>query len=392
MGASMKTNRLFLFFLPALFLLVPIAYSQYTPINILSQPGYNRVGNDFWASGGAGITEYGLHAAAFANPALLSFDALTLTAETGWRPKTDYLAGINYDNSTILPSYASLGMPFGPVSVEAGYTRSYDEHLLIEGVMFTTQQQPDGPGQLVNIENTTTIHTAFVSMGITFPEGASIGLTTGLDFVRYDGDLPYNSVRATGTRLQMTAGAVVRPFAIASLGVTVHIAADDNLHYSTDSFSSIALLDSTGRTPLYPLAIATFSAKTPSSVGFGGSLDVLPWLTLLGRAEYQNWSAMENHLNDVWQYHLGAVASPIPEGTFRAGFFTQRSPSGSLTEYFNEYFLTAGASWKITQDLTASAAYLTSAPFAKKSVSVQYIYYGQSLQQSMLSGGIAYSW
>jgi hypothetical protein len=387
----MKTKLLLSFIPLASLLLVPRAYSQYSPINILSQPGYNRVGNDFWASGGAGITERGLHAAAFANPALLSFDALTLTAETGWRPKTDYISGINYDNSTLLPSYASVGMPFGPVSVEAGYARSYDEHLLIKNVMFTTEQQPDGIGQLYNIENTTTIHTAFVSMGVTFPEGFSMGLTTGLDFVRYDDDMPYFSAHATGTRLQMTAGAVVRPFEIASFGLTVHIAADDNLHYSTDSFSSIALLDSTNRAPV-ALAIASFSARTPSSVGIGGSLDVLPWLTLLGRAEYQNWSAMGNYLNDVWQYHIGAVASPIPEAIVRAGFFTQRSSSDPLKEYFNEYFLTAGASWKITRNLTASAAYMTSAPFQKKSISLQYIYLGRSLQQSMLSGGIAYSW
>jgi hypothetical protein len=386
----MKTIHPLSFSLLAFFLLAPSVYGQLSA-NILSQPGYNRIGSDFWASGGAGIAERGLRAAAFANPALLSFNALTLTAETGWRPRTDYMSGIDYDNTTILPSYASVGMPFGPVSVEAGYARSYDELLVIKGVMITTTQQPDGTGQLFDVENRTTIHTAFVSMGVAFPEGFSVGLTTGLDFVRYEGDLPYFTSHGTGTRLQMTAGAVVRPFEIASFGLTIHVAADNSLHSTTDNISAIAPLDSTGRTPV-ALAVASFSARTPSSVGFGGSLDVLPWLTLLGKAEYQNWSALGNSMNDVWQYHIGAVASPMPEATFRAGFFTQRSNLGNLKEYFSEYFLTAGASWKITQNLTASAAYLSSALLRKKSVAVQYFYYGESLQQSMLSGGVSYSW
>jgi hypothetical protein len=63
-----------------------------------------------------------------------------------------------------------------------------------------------------------------------------------------------------------------------------------------------------------------------------------------------------------------------------------------LKDYFNEYFLTAGASWKVLENLTVSIAYMTSAPFTKKSTFIQYIYYGESLQQSMLSGGVSVSW
>jgi hypothetical protein len=384
-------SRSVLFLSLSLLLFVVQPVRSQIAANLLNQTGYNRIGSEFWASGGAGITERGLHAAAFANPALLSFSAPTVTLESGWRPKTDYMSGIGYDNSTLLPSYASVGMQFGPVSAEAGYTRSYDDHLRIENVVVTTQQQPDGPGQLFTIDYRTTVHTAFFSVGTVFPEGFSVGLTTGFDFVRYDADLPYSSVHATGTRLQLTAGAVVRPFESTSFGLTFHVAADDILRSTVDNNGSITPLDSAGQMPV-AFAYPSYNAKTPSSIGIGGSFDALPWLALLGKVEYQDWSALGSSLNDVWQYHIGAVASPIPEAVFRAGFFTQRSSSAIMKEYFDEYFLTAGASWKVSQNLTASLAYVTSAPFQKKSVSVQNIYVGDSMQQSMLSGGLMYSW
>lgn len=387
----MQTKHFTFLSLLTFLFVVPSVYGQTTSINVLSQLGYNRIGSDFWASGGAGIAEQGLRASAFANPALLSFNSLTLTAESAWRPKTDYLSGIEYDNTTLLPSYASVGFSVASISIETGYSRSYDERFFLGNVMITTEAQPDGTGQYATVENRSSIQTAFVSMSYTISEGISVGLTGGLDYIQYDGNLPYYSTHATGRRLQLTVGVVARPFETASFGLTAHIAASSNLDNSGEPPVRALTIDSSRNvTVLLPTAL--YKAETPSSVEIGGAVNVLPWLTLLGSAEYQNWSAMGNYLDDIWQYHVGAATSPIPEATFRAGFFTQRSSSTPLKEYFNEYFLTAGASWKVLESLTVSIAYMTSAPFTKKSISVPYFYFGESLQQSMLSGGVSFSW
>ena len=107
----MKSIRLSSFVALLLATCFPSSQAQHS--SILSPLGYNRIGTEFWSSGGAGIAEPGLRGAALNNPAANRFDGLTITAESGWRFKTDYLGSVDFDNFGLLPSYGSVGLPLG---------------------------------------------------------------------------------------------------------------------------------------------------------------------------------------------------------------------------------------------------------------------------------------
>ncbi len=97
------------------------------------------------------------------------------------------------------------------------------------------------------------------------------------------------------------------------------------------------------------------------------------------------WSA-SNDYHDRWQYHAGAVASLPANVILRAGFFTART--ADYNDYLDQDFLTAGVSWNVTPFLSASFAYLTSAPFVKDMRWSSL----PGLHQQLLSGGIACAW
>ncbi len=367
------------FFIVSVFVGVPCADGQGLDLNVLDEFGYNRVGSEFWGSGGAGISEHGIRAAAFANPALISFTSATVTVEGGWRPKTDYFNRMELDNTVPLPTYASIGLPLGTMSIEAGYCRAYDSRTYEQSMTMTSPPQPDG-FMFGPLEYRASVHTAFASASYAPVQNLVVGLTAGLDFITYSDDAFTFKRHGDGTRMQFTLGAVAQPFETASFGVTLHGATRSSLANTID-YSE----------PGYRIPVS-YWAKSPMDIALGGSYDATPWLTLLGSADYVNWSALEEGQRDVWQYHLGAAASVLPEATIRAGFFTQRSSSDVLSDYYDESFLTAGASWGATENVAISITYITSALFTKDKPGNPFPYAAETLQQSMLSGGVSYAW
>jgi hypothetical protein len=374
--------------LASLFSVLPLISQPITrPLNILVPLGYNRVGSEFWASGGAGIAEYGSRGSSLANPATISFPSLTITAETGWRLKTTYLTDVQFDNIAVSPAYASLGVPIGPISVEAGYSRTIDTKVVLPDITITTESDPSGTGETFDAVSTTSIKTGFAGFSCAVADQFSIGASVGLDFVRFEYSFAENWVKATGKRLQLNCGVVARPIENLSVGLSVHWSQDVTLNYETNVV--IITLTPNPPRPIGIVALPDYVARSPLRIALGSAADLLPQVKILASAEYQHWSAIDEGSEDIWQYHFGAVSTPIPGLTLRAGYFTQRHPNDYLRDYFAQQFLTMGFTLNIIDGVATSVTYLTSKPFTKSPVKSSYFVYNESLQQKMVSASVS---
>ncbi len=355
--------------------------------NVLNQTGYNHVGTEFWASGGAGIAERGISATEFVNPSLLFFDRPTVTLETGWRPKTNY-NGIDYDATLSLPSYASVGVPFTRGAVEAGYLNSYDERYDFGRIPITTSSQPDGTGQFVHPINTSIVHTVFAAASYTPPHWLTIGVAAGMDFVRYD-YASVSTVKATGTRMHLALGTLFSPMDRLNIGLSGHWFEDVGLEYSiTPASAPVTGNVASGNANVIPW----YGAETPTNYSIGASFLATQSISVLASVHYEGWDRMTGFLQDVWQYRFGVFASVSPTWTVRAGFFSLRSPSNSLKDLLDEYFLTAGGSWSPTEDLKVSLAFMSSELFTRRVNPSWYISTKETLAQRTLSVSMSYAW
>ncbi len=387
-GVPMSSFRQISFLIILLVATFSITFGQ----NILNQTGYNRIGSAFWSSGGAGIAEPGVPGAALSNPSLLSLTAMAVSLEFGWRPATQYAYSFDYDKTVLVPSFASVGIPISGGAIEVGYARTYDERFESEPIPITTASQPDGTGQYIRFLNSATTHTGYAAISKSFGESISLGLEAGVDFVRYEASSTLK-LTATGERMRFSAGMLGRISEQLRIGVAVHVAQDIHLK-STQGPTVLPLIqDSSSVRPVgtYQRQLPSFSAKTPPRAEIGLSYDISTSVRLLGAAEYEYWSSKGPYI-DLWQYRAGLAASVLPDITVRAGFFTLRSPNAYMKDYLDESFLTAGGSWRVTDNITFSVAYQTSSLFTKTPAAYPLVSEKHSLDQQMLSGGISFTW
>ncbi len=356
--------------------------------SVLGPTGYNRIGSEYWASGGAGIAEREVHAIALENPALLSFTSPTLTLESGWRPET-FMYRDSYDKTILAPSYVSIGIPLAPWTLEVGYAMPYNEHVYLGGSSFSITDGQNVSDVYYDWIVTNIIRSAFGAVSYTFTDNSSLGFATQLDFVRYNNDFLHQQ-EATGTMMEFTFGGVTSVSERIHIGFAAHASTDRYLHY-TIRFAPTGYVLTAANLATGGGTMPTYPAKSPPWAEIGTNVQVTPWLKLLGSVEFQNWHSTGNYMSNRWQYHAGAVASLNRDITLRAGYFTMWSPYPINTYYDDQFFLTAGASWRFFSGFTATIAYQTSAPFTRRVLFIDNTS-SDSFQQQVLSGGVAYSW
>ena len=353
--------------------------------NVLGMNGYNRLGSEFWASAGAGIAEKGIPGGAFQNPALISWPSPVVTLEAGWRPEAPLFQD-SFDKLLLLPSYFSLGIPIRPLSLEFGYSIPYADRFDGGGSYVPYPEDPNNPVRYIPWNGKTVIQAVFASASYVLSENSSVGATAGLDFIHWNSNNTF-ILDGTGTSAQFIVGANTAVSRCASIGIAAHVSTKGHLHCTIRSAYTCQLLDSAGRAFF---GDAWYGTISPPGATLGASLGVLPWLTLLGSIEYENWNTVGNLLIDRFQYHLGAVVSTGSDLAIRAGWFTLITPYSGYY-YDNQYFLTGGIAWKPFEDLKLVVNYQTSKLLA---ITVHYIdgTSSDSFNQQALSGGVSFSW
>ncbi len=371
---------------------LPDAQSQPGTTNVLSPLSYNRVGSEFWASGGAGVAEKDLNAAALNNPAGMSFSAFRITAEGIWKPRVTWLSDIHYNDLDILPSYISAGIPLGDLAVELGYCSPYGAKYGID-IPVTTEDNPDGTGEIMTIGETTRMHTGFGSVRWQTTEKLSLGFTVGVDFVQHEPTINV-TVKESGLKMRIIGGMQYQWSDNFVLGLVATIPYSHNysLQYEYPGVLAPPSNPNAQRgLTYYAIAPATIQVKSPLTLEAGTSLHISQKVEILASAEYQNWTEVYNGMNDVLQFHIGLAANLSPRLTVRLGYFTDRYPEVTAQDYFNEYFLTAGMTLRLTEKLSLTFMGLSSEPFARQHAYSGYSSPDESFYQNAFSTGFSIS-
>ncbi|HTK81196.1 MAG TPA: hypothetical protein VL633_02800 [Bacteroidota bacterium] len=331
---------------------------------------YSKPGSEYWASGGAGIASAGLPSSALSNPAALHFSSLGFYAEASQRFSTKWLAGIDYDGQTIVPSFVGVGFKAGSASLSFGYANTYDFKWSYSAIE-TTPQYPNGTGRTFDFDRTVKLHSFFGSAGYQYDEHLAVGITVGIHYVHLH-DIVLTDLSADGGGF----GVLITPAFIFSASEKVRIGGA--VHYE----STTTFFESYGLTETY-----AFVARFPWTADLGIAWKLTPNFEIMLSTEYQHWTDMSNNFNNLVQIHIGTDIGIADRLRLRTGFFTQQSPG----TYGTENFLTAGFTWKMTDAFLLSVNGMDSHLVSNSSWTQWFGPDAGSFRQASVSLGVGYT-
>jgi hypothetical protein len=343
------------------------------PYNWSIPEAFSRPGGDFWAAGGAGVAEIGLSSSPLVNPAAMNFSNFGIYVEGIQRFDASWTDGYQFDGQTD-PSLAMVSFNWEDHAVAIGFANTYDLHMT-KTVETTTSEYPDGDGQSITLDTRVLTDLAFVSIGQPLTQDLSVGATGGLNYIHADVSL----FQAEGT------GGYLGEFV--SVGALLEIS--KNMQLGTDvQYESNPPFSISSNTPGF--FFNTISVEPPWVWNVGLSWKVAPALTLLGSAEYQHWSSVEDYYNNVAQFHAGVVLTPSNSLTVRFGFFSQNAPQQGDQGFLDENFITAGLHLKLSSFIAVSITGMDSRPLSNSTAMASPYYLNPDLRQSSVTVGMSY--
>jgi len=360
------------------------------PTPIMSASPFTRTGISAWSSGGASVAEDGIQAAALSNPALTRLDGPTVYVEAGKRLGTTWILDFDYDGQFIVPAFASLGTSVENISLEIGYSNSYNEHLS-SSLPITTAQLPDGTGEFDDFERTVNVHTYFGSMSYSPTNAVSFGATVGVNNVRTKEGIGRVSERGNGNGAMLNFGVLLKADEGLSFGASFRYSTSTTVSLSYEGPQLLQLPSDSGRS-YYKLspAQASYNAALPWIVEAGICWNAGPAFTILSSVEFERWSHIAPSFRDVTNIHLGAAFRVSPLVSLRCGFFTQLDPITSTSEYIDQNVLTAGVEWTANESVVLSAGILDSHLFGKSAPSSTFFQTNNSFHQTYFSSAVGY--
>ena len=361
---------LIIFFLEVVYIQAQIRFEDREQTYIFTS-SFTKIGSDYWASGGAAISEYKGSAAAINNPAGLYYNKFNTCTEFGKWSTSDWIADFKRNGHYVLPSYISIGIPFKKFMTAIGYSNYY--HSILKARMeITTLEQPQGTGRYIDAEKTIRLSTFFGSCNYLPNERVSFGLTIGLNHLAHKDKI--HKIEASGESLgySLITGIILRPIKNLKIGykftyvsdvkydiviepepeVLVQVNADSNVSRNNPNISSNYLQNS------FP-----YIAKFPYLFETGLSYNIFKFITLLGKVELQKWRYDENETIDVVNYHLGSRFHVSNRFILSIGYFTQYEPGEYdyiSYVYPDQKFITFGVSLRLIDSLSATACILDS--------------------------------
>jgi len=182
----------------------------------LHPSSFTKVGVTTWGAGGAYVAEKGYPTAAFGNPAGLNGKKTIFYAEVGKRSAvTDQVHCIfetKWDDQFILPGFASIIKSVRRLTLSIGYMSYYDLRMEIDSIPVTTPEEPEGTGEFFGVEEKLVVHTFFGAGSYHFANGASVGLTLVLNYLKYRDEIAELSGEGHGLGIQFITGGFLSPF------------------------------------------------------------------------------------------------------------------------------------------------------------------------------------
>lgn len=362
---------------------------------VAPQASLTRVGVDALAAGGATVGEWGLATSAITNPATMRFQQMTAYAELGKYSTSKWIADIDYNGQYLAPSYVSFGLPLGEVNVSAGYFRQLSHRLTLENIQITDLAHPDGTGEFFNYELKTDVHSFFGAVSIPVDEVASVGLSAGINYLRFEDK--FSNLKASANKIGAVfiLGAVVTPIENLSIGTSVRY--NSPIKFAPE-FEGGQLIrqdidPGNGNNGYIRGNQETFSAnlQLPPIIEVGAAWQVIPQLKVLASAEFQNWtSSSEEGARNVWNIHAGTVIDATAFLSLRLGFFTLNNARESNEDFIDQSFLTWGIQLK-SDPIVFSFGMTDSHLFKKSAQRTMYTLFGEPFYQTYFSTGISVS-
>jgi len=182
----------------------------------LHPSNFTKVGVTIWGAGGAYVAEGGYPTAAFGNPAGLSDEKTTFYAEVGKRSavadQVHCIFETKWDDQFILPGFASIIKPVKSLTLSIGYMNYHDLCMNIDSIPITTSESQEGTGEFFGVEEKLVVHTFFGAGSYHFTNGASVGLTLGLNYLKYQDEIAEMAGDGHGLGVQFIAGGLLSPF------------------------------------------------------------------------------------------------------------------------------------------------------------------------------------
>lgn len=364
----------------------------------LHPPSFTKVGIATWGAGGAYVAEEGYPTAAFTNPAGLNGEKTTFYAEVGKRSavadRVHWLIETKWDGQFILPGFASMMKPVGDLTLSIGYMNYYDLSMNIDSIEVTTSEDPEGLGEFYGIEENLRIHTFYGAGSYHFADGASVGLTLGLNYLKYRDEIAELSGDGHGLGIQFIAGGLLSPFENLNIGATFRystkIEYDMQYHSNDLNFEGDSLNEDVPPAHYKPEP-ASFMTKFPWSLQVGASYSPIADVKVLGMLDFQKWSIISDGYGDKIQVHFGTEISSLEPITFSLGFFTQDDPSVYVGKYLNQKFVTAGVRLKLWDSLELSTSFVDSHLFPNKEVEKYFGKDAKQFHQSYIATGVTIS-
>ncbi len=360
----------------------------------LHPPSFTRVGVATWGAGGAYVAEKGYPTAAFSNPAGLSGEKTTFYAEVGKRSavadRVHWLIETKWDDQFILPGFASIIKPLGSSNLSVGYMSYYDLHMEIDSIPVTTLEEQEGTGEFYGIEENLRVHTFFGAGSYHFADGASVGLTLGLNYLRHHDEIGQVAPDGHGLGIQFIVGGLLSPVKNLNIGAafrySTNIESDRQYEGAGFEFGGNDISDIDYEYVLEPLL-----TKFPWSLQVGASYSPMADVKVLGTVDFQKWSIISDGYGDKIQIHLGTEISSLEPFTFGFGFFTQDDPSVYVGKYFNQKFITVGVRLKLWDSLELSTSFVDSHLFPNKEVEKDLGKDAKQFHQSYMATGVSLS-
>lgn len=368
----------------------------WTKSNRIYQPYFTKVGVTTWGAGGAYVAEKGYPTVAFGNPAGLSGEETTFYAEGGKRSavadQVHCIFETKWDDQFILPGFASIIKLVKSLTLSIGYMSYYDLHMEIDSIPITTLEEPEGTGEFYGIEEKLVVHTFFGAGSYHFANGASVGLTLGLNYLKYQDETAEMAGDGHGLGVQFIAGGLLSPFENLNMGVAFRYSTKIEYNMQYDGAGLEFEKNDIGEPDFdYEYVPEPLLTKFPWSLQVGMSYSPIADVKILGMLDFQKWSIISNGHEDKIQAHFGTEISSLEPFTFGFGFFTQDDPSVYMGKYFNQKFITAGVRLKLWDSLELSTSYIDSHLFPNKEVEKDLGKDAKQFHQSYIATGVSLS-
>jgi len=254
--------------------LVASTYTHRVKPNHIFPPCFSRIGVVTWGAGGAYVAEKGYPTAAFTNPAGLSSEKTTFYAEVGKRrgvaDRVHCIFETKWDDQFILPGFALIIKPVKGLTFSIGYMNYHDLCMNIDSIPITTSESQEGTGEFFGVEEKLMVHTFFGASSYHFEDGASVGLTLGLNYLRYQDEIAELPGDGHGLGVQVVAGGLLSPFENFNIGAAFRYSTkiEYNMQYHSGVADTFFNPDIDGELVPEP---TPFEAKFPWSLQIGAS-------------------------------------------------------------------------------------------------------------------------